>query len=222
MLRPVRIRFIDVGLVAVGRGDGGLRIVRHDDLVDPAEELHRAHMGANPVAQTLGPRALDVGVITRPLGRDKNMDLARLARLRIDDLHRRTGVIHKELLARLVLEAHRHVQRLRPRAVEFAIAAVAVALRVDRPVLLPQQLERHALPAQLPMDRRPIRQRPFHLPRPGRRREQQRPQRPLVHFLGQRPRKPRRLGPHDVFPCRRNADATARGNRPMAQAVLET
>src|SRR4051794_2187251 len=50
--------------------------------------------------------------------------------------------------------------RASPGAVELAIAAVAVAVRVDGAMLLPQQLQRHPRPAQLTMGRRPVRLRP--------------------------------------------------------------
>ena len=52
------------------------------------------------------------------------------------------GVIDKELLAGLVLVAEDDVQLAAPAAVEFAEAAVTVAVGVVLAVLLPEQLQR--------------------------------------------------------------------------------
>ena len=83
MLRPIRVGLVHIGFVTMRRRDGCLRIIRHHDLVDAAEELHRTHMRTDPILQAFGPRALGEGVVARALRRDEYMNLARFTRLRI-------------------------------------------------------------------------------------------------------------------------------------------
>src|SRR5580658_1350454 len=71
------------------------------------------------------------------------MRLLYRAATRIMDRYRRSGPIHEQLLAGLVLLPQHHILFPPPPLVQFAEAAVLVAVRVRLPVLLPQQLLRH-------------------------------------------------------------------------------
>src|SRR6202043_3697468 len=75
-----------------------------------------------------------------------------------------TAVVDEQLLAGAMHLAHRHVDPLAPLPVQLTEAAVAIAQRLALPVLLPEQLQRHALALELlvhlrPIHRRPLRQR---------------------------------------------------------------
>src|SRR5690242_6594917 len=62
---------------------------------------------------------------------------------RIMDRYRCSCPIHKQLLAGLVLLPQHHILFPPPPLVQLAEAAVLIAVRVCRPVFLPQQLLSH-------------------------------------------------------------------------------
>src|SRR5580658_10882087 len=70
------------------------------------------------------------------------MRLLYRAATRIMDRYRRSGPIHEQLLAGLVLLPQHHILFPPPPLVQLAEAAVLVAVRVRLPVLLPKQLLR--------------------------------------------------------------------------------
>jgi len=78
----------------------------------------------------------------------------------IDDVNRRAGVIDEQLLAGHMGLPHRRRQPAFPGPIEFAEPATAVTVGMRGAIFLPDQLQRHALAAQLAVDRRPVRQRP--------------------------------------------------------------
>src|ERR1017187_7881916 len=59
----LRVRPIDTRLVAASFGDGRLQIVGDDDLGHAPQKLEGAHVGADPVGQTLRASRLGVTVV---------------------------------------------------------------------------------------------------------------------------------------------------------------
>jgi hypothetical protein len=81
-----------------------------------------------------------------------------LAGRRVKKVDRRAGIIDEQLLSGHVRLPHRRRQTAFPGAVQFAKPAAAVTVGMGGAVLLPNQLQRYALAAQLAMNRRPVRQ----------------------------------------------------------------
>jgi hypothetical protein len=115
-----------------------------------------------------------------------------------------------------------------PGAVELTETAVPVAIGARGAVLLPEQLQRHALSAQLAMNRPPVGLRPSRLDLGQRRRGRKQPylQRLIGHVLGQRPAhlgRPRPLQEIDDRRCpdrQAQRDIAARhAGRPQPQHV---
>src|ERR1019366_5665055 len=86
-------------------------------------------------------------------------------------------------------------------------------------MLLPEQLQRHTRPAQLAMDRRPVRLRPLILGRGRRRRVETALQRLVGQVLRQRPAEANPPGSTNTLTCRRRADAKAGGNLAFGHAA---
>ena len=61
MRRHFGIGPIDLRIVKAGLDDGGLRIVRHEQLRDAADRLERTHMGVDPVGERLRPARVREG-----------------------------------------------------------------------------------------------------------------------------------------------------------------
>jgi hypothetical protein len=106
------------------------------------------NVSIDPVGQFLTPLGFNVAVVAGTQYADKDLDLANLARFRIDDGERLTGVIDKDLLARFVGQPHRRIQPLGPLAIEGAELAVTVPSRMFVSVLDPQQTQGDTLLAQ--------------------------------------------------------------------------
>ena len=122
-----------------------------------AEEVEGMDVGADPVRQRLagaGPRHRCSSTLrARP----------RTARachtspvLGVGDGDGHAGEVDEELLARVVLLAHDQVEPARPESVGVAEPGVAEAVGLALPILEPQQLQGHALAAQLAVDGRPV------------------------------------------------------------------
>ena len=73
-----------------------------------------------------------------------------------DHRHGVTGVVDKELLAAQVGLAHGHGKPAFPAAVEFAEAAVLVAVRLPLDVLVPEDLQRDVFALQLAIEHCPV------------------------------------------------------------------
>ena len=103
--------------------------------------------------------------MARPEGRHEDLRLADLAGVRIEDLHRRTGVVDEGPLACGVRLAQHRVEPGAPHVVARTELGVAVApavvrrARVRLLILEPEQLQRHARPSALRMHGRPVRDR---------------------------------------------------------------
>ena len=105
-----------------------------------------------------------------------------------------------------------------PGAIELTVAAVAVAVGVDGAMLLPQQLQRHPWPAQLAVDRRPVRLRPTILGRHRRQRVEPELQRLVGQAFRQRPAEARAPCPPNTISGRRRAHPEAGGDLAFGHA----
>jgi hypothetical protein len=171
--------------------------------------------------QRLRPGRLGVGVAGRPHGSDEDLGPAHLAGSAVDHLDRLPGIVDEQTLAGRVRLAHGRRQPPFPGAVEIAPAAVAIAVGLPRPVLLPQQHERDAGPAQLAVDKGPVRLglAPHPLLAAGAGIEHR-----LEHAVAQRRRKwPRQAGRGDAIEGQRHraaGDPQGSDDRPVGGAAL--
>ena len=138
---------------------------RQDQARHAAEEAEHAHMRADPVRQGLGPARLGVGIAGSAEHADEDLRLASLSRVRVVDRQLLAGVVHEDLVAGHVLLAHGGRQPPLEAAEQVAEAAVAIAARLDRPVLLPEQHQGDARSLQLHSELGPVRL--LTTPRPG-------------------------------------------------------
>ena len=113
-------------------------------------------MRADPIRQALCERRLGVGVVGGAHHRDEDLRRPDFAGAGVDQVNGLAGVIDKHPLAGGMGLAHRRRQPAFPGAVQFAPAAVGIAVRLALPVFLPQQHQRDAGPAQLVMHVGPI------------------------------------------------------------------
>ncbi len=70
-------------------------IILHHELGHTAEVLKGLHVRVKPVGLFLTPAGAGKRVVRRTQHGDKDLCLAVRARVRVDDRHRRTAVIHK-------------------------------------------------------------------------------------------------------------------------------
>ncbi|MNS78704.1 hypothetical protein D3C72_1123290 [compost metagenome] len=156
--RPVQAR-----LVAIGVGDQGARVVRHDHLADPAKVAERLAQRGQPVHLGFPGRGAGIGVVRGPQRCDEDMRPADLAGGRIDHRQRRAGIVDEQLLAGPVLLAHRAFEGAGVAAVVLDELGIAVGrlLGMGGDVLLPQQLQGDALAPQFAVDSDQIRQHPL-------------------------------------------------------------
>ena len=84
--------------------------------------------------------------------RDEDFAVARLSGHRIKHRNGVAGKIHEQLLTGRMRLAHGRRDPATPFAVEIAEPAIAIAVDLAAAILLPQQRQRHAAPAQLGMD----------------------------------------------------------------------
>ena len=146
MTREVVHRLVEPGLVATGLADECTRIVRHDQLRNAAVEAQRAGHCAKPGAHALVRCCAGEGVARRAHGGDEHLRAGS-----VGQLEGRAGVVDEELLAGASLLTHRALERLGEGlvvAAELGVGPGPLAF-VGRPVLGPQQHQRHALAAQL-------------------------------------------------------------------------
>ena len=118
-------------------------------------------MGANPVAEPLRPGGLGKGVVAGAEHADEQLCLADLAGGGV--LHRDglPGVVNEQFLAGPVLLAQHHLLFSEPAPVEFAEAAVAIAVGMIGAVFFPEQLQSQVfMLLELGADRDPVRRWP--------------------------------------------------------------
>src|SRR5215212_1830607 len=102
-------------------------------------------MGADPVGESLRPGGFGIGVAAGAEHRDEDGGGPHFAGGRIVNRDRVAGVVDEEFLACAMLVAEHDILSLEPTAVQAAVAAVAVAVRLPPAVFLPEQLQREVL-----------------------------------------------------------------------------
>ena len=222
VLREIGIRRGRVGLVAAGLDDRALEIIRHQQRRHRAHVLKGPDVRGDPVRQRLGPGRFDVRIVRGAEHADEDLRLADLAGAAVDDRARVAAVVDEQLVAGAVHLAHRARQPAAELVVVEAELAVAVgALAVHRLVLVPQQLQRHALALELLMDVGVIGCRVSRRARCRRAWEQQPFDRRLIEVWQQRPRQPDLGRPGQVLGDRPLRQPGRRGDLAVAQARLE-
>ena len=86
---------IDAGFIPARFRDPGLEIVRGDDFGHTAQELKGAHMGTDPVGQTLSQARLGVGVVAGAQDRDEDRRFPDFAVFRVVNGDGGAGVVHE-------------------------------------------------------------------------------------------------------------------------------
>lgn len=137
-----------------------LRRIGDDDLWDAAEELQRAAVAGDPVRAALAQRGLGVGVVRGAEDGDEQLAADDLAGVRVDELRAVAGIVDEQLLSGAVHLAHDHGALLLPAPVVLAELRIAIPIGLPLDVLEVQQLQRHALLAQLDIKLRTVRRLP--------------------------------------------------------------
>ncbi len=156
------VRGIYVRLVIAGRADPRLEVVGHEGRRHALKESERAHVRGDPVRQRLRPGSFRERVAGGTQGRDKDLGFPRQPCLPVHYRNGHPGVVHEEFVSRPVHLVEAWFRSgLAPALVLLAEPAIAESLGPVLPVLLPEQLQGHALLTQLPVNDRPVRQRTF-------------------------------------------------------------
>ena len=157
MRRHRAIGPVDFGIIERGLVDAALQIVGNEKPRRAAEKPEHAHMGAGPIRQLLRPGRLRISEVRGAEHGDENLRLADFAGRGIGDPDLLARIIDKRLVpGDMVLAHHRRQPSFEP-AKQIAKAAVAIALRMDLPVFLPQHCQIDAGAFQLPRQFRPVR-----------------------------------------------------------------
>jgi hypothetical protein len=116
-------------------------------------------LGADPVGDGLGEGRFGKGVAAGAKSGDKDLDRMDLAGGAVDEGQGHSGVVDKELLARLVGLAHPWVESAFEVGEGLAELAVAEALRGGSPILFPEQAQRDAFALEFGVEVLPVGQR---------------------------------------------------------------
>ncbi len=100
MAGQVAIGRVDLWIVEAGSGDAALQVVGDQQCGDTAQMFQGADMAADPVGQALAPGGFAVDVVGGTQHGDEDRGLADFAGHRVDDRHRRAGVVDEQFLAR--------------------------------------------------------------------------------------------------------------------------
>ena len=217
MAGHVLVRAADPRLIATSGGDAGLEVVADDLARDAAHAGERVDVAADPIRQRLRPARFGVDEVRGAERGNEDLRLPGLAGRPVDHRHGLPGVVHEQPFSRRMRLPHRGRQPDAPGGIEVTEPAVAVPLRLPRPVFLPHQQQRHAGTTQLGVDARPIRLRPERLGRRKRRREELALQGRVVEFRRNRPGDADHRGTAQILRNRVAADAHHR--RDLAAAV---
>ena len=138
-------RLVGARFIAVGVGNQGFGVVRHDELGHPTDECQGAGAAIKPVGHGLARCGTSKGVARSAQSGHEDVGTAA-----VHQLDRGTCKVDEQLLACAVGLAHRALECLGVAAVVLAELRVGVRMTVQvlLGVLLPQQHERHALAAQ--------------------------------------------------------------------------
>lgn len=151
---------VEVGLVATGAGDDGLRVVGGDDMRGRPEEGACTYVPGYPAGELLRGEGLRVGVAGEAHGCHEERGLRDLAPFRVHYaqlLPREVGV---HPLSCPVHLAHGYIQAVPESAVEPGQLRVGVmVLGVLLRVLFPEKRQRHPFSGKLPVQVGHVRQR---------------------------------------------------------------
>jgi hypothetical protein len=208
------------GVVAAGRLDQRARLVGHDELGHPADELQRQHLCADPVLGGLARRGAGKGVVRRPEHGHEDLGPGDLAGGGVDHRHGVAGVVDEQLLAGDMHLAHGAQLGLGELAVLHAEAGVLVGQRVGAGVLLPKQHQRDARALELLVDDAEVRGQL--VAGPGQRRPVQPGLQGLVaQAIGHREVHAGHLGQRNVLPNRALGNLEDAANLVVAQPGLQ-
>jgi len=114
-------------------------------------------MGADPVRQSLRPRRLGIGAVRSTEHRHEDLGHVHFAGERIGDRDTLAGVVDEQFVPGHMLLAHRRRQPPLELAEQLAKTAVRVAVRMDRPIFVPQNHQVHGGTLELQHQRSPVR-----------------------------------------------------------------
>ena len=158
MRRHLGVGSIDLRIVETSLDDGGLGIVRHEQMRNAADHLEGTDMGVDPVGQRLRPARMRKSEARRAEHGDEDLRLADFAGQPVDDDRNPiAGVIDEQPLAGRVRLPHRRRQLRFKAAIELAKPRIAVTARIGGDIFIPDDHQGDVLALQLPMNRRPIR-----------------------------------------------------------------
>jgi len=158
MRRHVGIGAVDLGIVETGLDDGGLGIVRYQQMRNTADRLQGADMGVDPVGERLRPARMREREARRAQHGDEDLRVPDFASQPVDhDRHAIARVIDEQPLAGRMRLSHRRRQLRFKAAIEFAKPRIAVTARVGGDIFIPDDQQRNMLALQFPVDRGPIR-----------------------------------------------------------------
>jgi hypothetical protein len=105
------------------------------------EELEGMRMGLNPGGKILREGGLGKGIIAGSQSRHKDLSLVDFSGLRIDDLHRLSGIVDEKFLSGPIFLSEAGIELLGPLVVEATKLTVLVSLRTLLLVLMPEKLK---------------------------------------------------------------------------------
>ena len=210
---------VDVRLITMGFADRTFQVIRHHELRYTAEELKGLHMRIEPVSLLLAPAGAGKGIVRRTEYRNKDLCLAELSCVRIDDGHRRAAVIHKQLFTGAMNLPHAALLAPQPNLVAMTELGITVAIiRMALTILLPQQQFGHTFTFQFLADRRKVRFRKAALPGGCLGWKQQTPQVTFEHAFRKRPAKSCLFGAVQVIHHRAIANIQGIGDASIGQS----
>ena len=216
---------IERRFITVGDGNQGARIIRNNQSGRTADKRQGAADAGEPVVLRLSRRRTGEGVARCAEHGDEDAGRADLAATRVDDRHRRPGIVREQLLAGTVNLAHRSLQLASPGFVAGAEGGVLITAPADRlQILLPKQGQGDAFLLQFLMNHGVV---GFGIGRlaDGNLSVEQLLQSGIVKLVGQRPVQPGNAGQTDVFGDDTFRQVKRSGNRlqaePGAVAVAE-
>jgi hypothetical protein len=170
------------------------------------------NVGLNPGGKVLGEGSLRKGVIAGSQGGYEDLGLVDLPGLRINDLHRLSGIIDEEFLSGPIFLTKAGVQFFGPLMVETAELAVLVPFRILLFIFMPEKLKRHSLLLQLLMKILRGRHLPLFLRNSVEGREEPMFQGSFIQFRRKRPTESCPLDPVKVLSNRTPTDIKTLGN----------
>jgi len=167
-----------------------------------------------PVGLLLAPVGAGKGVVGCAEHGHEDLRLAELTRVRVDDGHRWTTVIHEQLFPGAMDLAHAALLTAQPDPVVVAELGIAVAIvGMALAILLGDTFA-----FQLLADHRKVRLHKATLPGDRLGGKQQTPQTPFIQAVGNRPAQPGLLDPVQVLHHRAIADIQGTGDAAVGQS----